>query len=447
MEIVGQGIVFRGKKGTDHASCAFPGIAVLPAGRWVCGFRAAPTKKGTAGQHALIAISDDEGRTWPKIINPFIPMLVDRQPGLFRAAYPTALGGNKALAALCWVDHSDPALPFFNEETEGLLDTRIFLSLSKDGGETWTAPRLIETPPFKSPTPLTGPVLVLPDGEWALQFELNKHYYDPEPWRHASIMIFSFDLGQSWPHHTIAGRDPANRVFYWDQRPAVLEDGTLLDVFWTYDRTAADYLNIHARKSTSCGRSWSDIWDTDVAGQPAQPVSFPDGRIAMVYVDRTAAPAIKLRVSADGGKTWPAETEMTLYQPEVIRTQLMNSHCERPSGAKQSDPQGRHEASEGSRGDLIGSHEIATSLHSSRRLRRIASVASLLRNDTLFDALALTPPSGKKSSVQDAWSEMEKFSLGLPATARLPNGDLLVVFYAGPEPDLTDIRWLRLHPR
>jgi len=346
----------------------------MPSGRWVCGFRAAPTKKRTAGQHALIAISDDEGSTWRTVLDPFVPPPVDGRPGLFRAAYPTALGGDKVLAALCWVDHSDPALPFFNEETEGLLDTRIFLSLSKDGGLTWSAPRLIETSPYKVPTPLTGPVLLFPDAQWALQFELNKPYYDPNPWRHASILIFSFDQGQTWPHHTIVSHDPDNRIFFWDQRPAVLEDGTLLNMFWTYDRTAADYLNIHARKSTSGGRLWSQLWDTGVAGQPAQPVSLPDGWIAMVYVDRTAAPAIKLRVSADAGKTWPEATEMTLYQPE------------------------------------------------------------------------LASQSGKKSSMQDALSEMEKFSLGLPTTARLPNGDLLVVFYAGPEPDLTDIRWLRVKP-
>jgi len=374
MEIVGQGIVFRGEKGTDHASCAFGGIAALPSGRWVCGFRAAPAKKGTAGQHALIAISDDEGRTWPTVLNPFVPPPVEGRPGLFRAAYPTALGGAKVLAALCWVDHSDPALPFFNEETEGLLGTRIFLSLSKDGGVTWLSPRLIDTSPYKVPTPLTGPVLTLPDAEWALQFELNKPYYDPDPWRHASILMFSFDRGLSWPHHTIVSHDPENRIFFWDQRPAVLEDRTLLDLFWTYDRKAADYLNIHGRKSPSGGRIWSEFWDTGVAGQPSQPVSLPEGRIAMVYVDRTAAPAIKLRVSSDGGKTWPAETEMMLYQPE------------------------------------------------------------------------LTSQARKKRSMQDAWSEMEKFSLGLPATARLANGDLLVVFYAGPEPDLTDIRWLHLMP-
>jgi len=372
MEIIDEGIVFRGEKGTDHASCAFPGIAVIPDGRWVCGFRAAPTKKGTAGQHPLIAISDDEGKTWPIVLSPFVPPRVDGKPGLFRAAYPTALGAREVLAALCWVDHSDPALPFFNEQTEGLLDTRIFLSLSEDGGLTWSAPQLIDTSPYRVPTPLTGPVLILPNGEWVLQFELNKPYDDLQPWRHASVLMFSSNQGKSWPHHVVVSQDPTNRIFYWDQRPAVVDNGTLFDLFWTYDRATADYLNIHARKSTSGGRLWSEFWDTGVSGQPAQPISLHDGRMIMVYVDRTASPAIKLRVSTDAGKTWPSNTEMTLYQPE-----------------------------------LVGQ-------------------------------------SGKKSSLQEAWSEMEKFSLGLPATARLPNDDILIVFYAGPEPDLTDIRWLRL---
>lgn len=372
MEIVAQGIVYRGERGTGRSSCAFPGIAVLPGGRWVCGFRAAPTKRGTAGQHALIAISDDEGKTWPAVVDPFVPPAIDGRPGLFRAAYPSALGGNRVLAALCWVDHSDPALPFFNEETEGLLDTRIYLAASEDGGATWSEPRLVDTTPFPAPTPLTGPVLVLPNGEWALQFELNKTYFDRSTWRHVPVMMFSSDRGKSWPAHSVPAQDPENRVFYWDQRPGLLADGGLLDLFWTYDRAKSEYLNIRARRSADGGRSWSDIWDTGVPGQPAPPVSLPDGRTAMVYVDRTAAPAIKLRLSRDMGKTWPGATEMVLHQPRLERQ------------------------------------------------------------------------STKTGSLQEAWTEMEQFSVGLPATALLPDGDILVVFYAGLEPDLTDIRWLRV---
>jgi hypothetical protein len=364
--------VFAGEKGTERQSCAFQNIAVLPGGRWICGFRAGPTKGGTVGQHALVTWSDDEGGTWSKPTRPFDPPAVDGKPGLFRAAHPTALGGYHVLMTLCWVDHTDPSLPFFNEETEGLLDTRLFLSRSPDGGVTWEAPALVDTSPFNVPTPITGPVLLLPSGEWALQFELNKPYHDTSVWRHSSVLMFSNDQGKSWPEHVIVSNDPTNRIFYWDQRPGVMRDGTLLDVFWTYDNATATYLNIHARASADNGRTWSEVWDTGVPGQPAPPVSLPDGRCAMVYVDRTGAPTIKLRTSSDRGRTWPDATEAMLY----------------------------------------GS-----------------------------DAESQTT---SKASMQDAWAEMGKFSVGLPATAGLANGDMLVLYYAGPETDHTNVEWVRV---
>ena len=372
MRIMDRGTVFSGEPDTDHQSCAFPGICVLPSGRWIGSCRAAPEKIGTLGQHAMLTWSDDEGESWRAPMAPFTPPCVDGKPGLFRGAQLTALGGARVLATLCWVDHSDPSLAFFNEETEGLLDTRIFMATSEDEGATWSKPALVDTSPFNIPTAITGPTLLLPNGDWACQFELNKHYYDTSLWRHSSVLLFSKDEGKSWPEHVIASNDPKNRIFYWDQRPGVLADGSVLDLFWTYDNQLAGYLNIHARRSPDNGRTWSAIWDAGLPGQPASPVSLPDGRIAMVYVDRTGAPVIKLRVSEDGGRTWPDETEIVLYGGE---------------GGSQ---------------------------------------------------------TWNKGAMQDAWAEMGKFSVGLPATALLGNGDLLVVYYAGPETDQTDIRWVRV---
>ena len=370
--IIGSGTVFMGAKNTDHQSCAFPGICVLPNGRWISSCRAAPTKKGTVGQHALLSWSDDEGQSWREPFNPFVPPGVADKPGLFRGAHLTALGEHRVLATLCWVDHSDPSLPFFNEETEGLLDTRIFFATSDDDGGTWSEPEIMDTSPFHVPTAITGPVLRLSNGNLACQFELNKHYYDTSVWRHSSVLMFSKDGGKTWPEYAITGNDPKNRIFYWDQRPGILADGRILDMFWTYDSQAAVYLNIHARESLDHGCTWSELWDTGVPGQPAPPVSLPDGRIAMVYVDRTGPPVIKMRVSSDHGRTWPDRTEIVLYQ----------------TGANSQ--------------------------------------------------------TWKKKSMQDAWAEMAMFSTGLPATALLENGDVLVVYYAGPDTDQTDIQWVRI---
>ncbi len=370
MRVTDEGVVVASRPGTERASCCFPGVAVLPEGRWLCGFRAAPTKSGNAGQHVLLTWSDDQGCAWRAPVAPFTPPALDGKPGRFRAANLTALGGRRVLCTLYWVDHSDPSLPFFNEETEGLLDSRLLFAFSEDGGETWSAPRLLDTTPFTQPTPTTGPTLRLPDGRWGLQFELNKPYYDRTPWRHASVIMYTGDEGRTFPDYTVVTTDP--RIFYWDQRPGVLADGTLLDLFWTYDNGDAVYLNIHARASRDSGRTWGELWDTGVPGQPAAPVSLPDGSIGMVYMDRAGIPTVKLRRSTDGGLTWPDDTELILYQPSAP-TQTVD-----------------------------------------------------------------------KGSMQDAWNEMSRFSTGLPCTALLPDGDLLVLFYAGPTADQTDIRWLRV---
>ncbi|MCG2661333.1 MAG: glycoside hydrolase [Kiritimatiellae bacterium] len=316
--------------------------------------------------------SDDEGQSWCLPVAPFVPPSIEGRLGLFRAAQLTALGGNRVVAVIYWVDYSDPSHPFFNEATEGLLDSRIFLSFSEDGGETWSAPVPVNTTPFHVPTPITGPILLMQNGEWALQFETNKTYYDTSVWHHASILMFSNDRGKSWPRHARVTFDPQARMFYWDQRPGVLSDGRILDLFWTFDRERGVYLNIHACESFCQGHIWSELWDTGVPGQPAPPVALSDGRIAMVYVDRTGAPVIKLRTSADWGRTWASETERIIY------------------------------------------------------------------------AIAIRMQEGKKRTMQDTWSEMGAYSVGLPATALIPGGDILVVYYAGLETDRTNVEWVRV---
>ena len=370
MKILTRGTVFPSVSGTDRQSCAFPQVAVLPGGLWLCGCRAACTKGGNQDQHVLLSVSDDEGRNWRPAAAPFTAPVVDGKIGQFRALALSALGGKQVLATLYWVDYSNPDLPFFNEKTEGLLDSRIMFAESADGGDTWSKPTLMDTTPFNIPTPITGPVLLLPDGERVCQFETNKTYYDTTKWVHRSVLMFSRDGGRSWPRHTVVTCDP--RIFYWDQRTQVLPDGRILDLFWTYDNPAALYLNIHARESADGGRTWSPLWDTGVPGQPAPAVALRDGRLAMVYVDRTGPTAIRCRISADGGRTWPENTLFSIYES--------------------------------------------------------ASPSQTVRKD----------------GMTDAWAEMGKFSVGLPATAALSNGDFLVVYYAGPNTDSTNVMWARV---
>lgn len=311
-----EGTIYSGQDDRSRQSCAFPHLCVTSTGRWVCSFRAAPAKESTLGQEILVTWSDDQGCSWSNPISPFPPRRVGGIAGVFRGAFMSELAPGRLAASLFWVDQSDPSRPLFNKSTEGLLDSRLFLSYSQDDGLIWSAPREVSTP-FDAPTPVTGPVLQLSNGDLACQFEVSKHYHDTAPWEFSSVLLLSSDGGKTWPRHVITAHDPSRRTFYWDQRPGVLSDGTILDLFWTYDNVLARHLNVHARKSTDHGKTWSRMWDTQVPGQPGPPVSTRDGGVVMAYIDRTHAPALKIRKSMDGGSTWPADSEMTLFGTEL----------------------------------------------------------------------------------------------------------------------------------
>ena len=49
-----------------------------------------------------------------------------------------------------------------------------------------------------------------------------------------------------------------------------------------------------------------------------------------------------------------------------------------------------------------------------------------------------------QSDTSEAWAHMDAFAFGLPDTAVTSDGDVLVVHYAGPHADRTDIHWVRL---
>src|SRR5512138_3631141 len=101
MTIVDQGTVVHTT--ADRPSNAFPGVCVLPSGRWLCSFRAAPTKGALLGQQVMLCQSDDAGRTWSEPVAPFVPPELDGRPGAFRALQCTALGGAQVIALLYWV--------------------------------------------------------------------------------------------------------------------------------------------------------------------------------------------------------------------------------------------------------------------------------------------------------------------------------------------------------
>ena len=185
MELLSQGTIFSAPPNTDAAGSCFPSIARLTDGKLLVSWRVG-SQKDSADGRILLSRSTDEGRSWSEPEN-LSPGPWEEEPGELHYAPLTVLGKNHLLAALMWVDRSDPVLPFFNPETEGLLPIRTWFCESRDGGRSWQDYRYMKSDDTTidstscrvrcgkmslqlGPLPITGPVLVLDDGKLACQF-------------------------------------------------------------------------------------------------------------------------------------------------------------------------------------------------------------------------------------------------------------------------------------
>ena len=317
MKILSRGKIPKPADDKNFRSNTFPCIEILPSGKWLAAFKAAEIKGDCSFQHAVVTWSDDEGETW---VTPFEPVKlpdISGVPGLSRIMYFLSLGGSRVLMLSNWMDASDMSLPYYNPENESLKDTHIFVSFSEDEGISWTDPELMVIPGINDPVPLTGAPFMLGNGIIVCQFEINKGVNDSSVWIHKSAMVFSEDGGKSWKDPVIVTEVPD--MYYWDQRPVVMLDGsTVVDFFWTLDGKREEYINIHGRESPDGGRTWGDIWDTGVYGQPGPSVDLGDGRVAIISIDRTSHPVITLRITRDRGRTFE-ETIVVFEKPRLAK--------------------------------------------------------------------------------------------------------------------------------
>jgi hypothetical protein len=318
MKLIDRNVIFSGTPGTRDANCCFPSLISLSDGTLVSTWRSGSAKDSSDGV-ALMSRSADDGSTWSAAEEIPLGPYADK-PGEAHYAPLTVLGPKHLLAAVMWVDRSNPALHFFNPQTEGLLPTVAVFCESRDGGNTWDNYRQMDQSPYYSPMPITGPVLALGDGRLACQFEVNKNYNEPGPWRHVAAWKISSDGGRTWPECVEIANDPTGRYMYWDARYALRSNGFCQAAFWTYDRVNQRDATIHLSESNDYGRTWNRPRDTNLIGQVCHPVILNDGRLLLIIVDRFHTRTIRAVISDDDGCSFQSDTviyEHLYDQPEL----------------------------------------------------------------------------------------------------------------------------------
>ena len=315
MKVVDRGTIYDNPEGKPtHKNVCFPGIEALSDGRIIANCRVGSTKQSSDGA-LLFFESSDEGETWRQMDLRF-DWEYEGTPGMPCLGHITEVSPGRLLMTVLWVDQTDPGAPLFHPETEGLLPAKMIVTESADGGRTWSEFRVIDTSPFIQATP-TGPLMPRSDGTLLQFFEVNKEYLDASPWMQKAGVVFSHDGGHTWEDARLVAHDPARKLFYWDQRQALLPDGRILGIFWTYDNQEGKDIDLHWSVSEDGGTTWARPAPTGVIGEPSVPVALGGEDVLLLSVHRWDPPCLRAILSRDAGRTWDDGNALVFYEKPV----------------------------------------------------------------------------------------------------------------------------------
>ena len=374
MEITDRGVVFDASQAPrDRRFCAWTNLTVLSDGRLLVSFHSGSAKEAP-DENVVMRLSSDEGATWKTVCAGLEPLSLDGRLGSWHSGRVTELEPGWLIGAFRWLDRSVPGRPMVNPATTGTAPGAIFVMESTDDGRTWKNARRIDPGRFPAVS-LMGAPLILQNGDIAVPCESWKDYDDAGYGRHHAILSISHDGAQTFDPPIVTATDPANRLFFWDNRLAVdPASGRMLGMFWTHDREEKRDVNAHVAWGAPDGQEWTSPLDAGFAGQIPTPLILPDGRVLVVYVHRHHPPSLRAMLSSDFGKTWDAAGELVYYQKEM--------------GQEAGMVQG-------------------------------------------------------KRQIEDYYADMRVWTFGHTQAGLLPDGDVIVVYYAGDMESLS-IHWVRI---
>jgi len=304
MEVVASGVFWDAATAPVNLRTASATSALVASdGTVYATCRLGTDREGPDGRTGVFA-SVDGGATWElRYLSPGRETW-DDWPGESRGWYLAELEPGELTASVLWTDRTDPAKPWVNPATQGLLGMRVYHVRSRDGGWSWPDRQRIDLAPHHGASS-TGPVLPLAGGALAQPFETWKEHADPAPGRPAALLRISIDGGRTWSADALVARDPDNRRFYWDQRLETHpDDGRLVAMFWTHDPAAGRDVDVHVAWGSPDGGTWSDPLPTGLPGQHTQPISLGGDRLVALYSHRGDPPGIRAVLSDDFGRTW-----------------------------------------------------------------------------------------------------------------------------------------------
>ena len=231
----------------------------------------------------------------------------------FSAPHCTRLRDGTLLLTASRYDRSDPDRLMFNPETGGMVISEKILMRSKDGGRSWSHPKVLLLP-VDGALDLPSQIIELSDGTLFLACEVWKSWADAEPLHIKGYVLFSEDGGCSWTEVMELPGNADSRRMYSHGRYTQMQDKRIMVLYWTQNIGASENHHIHMSVSDISGRNWSAPAPTDIPGQTSWAADLGGSLVAAAYSSREGRnPGIRIVLSDDYGQTWDLDHQTTVW--------------------------------------------------------------------------------------------------------------------------------------
>ena len=240
----------------------------------------------------------------------------EREGRLTDYAKATVLPDGRILALGYAYLRDDPSLPIGNPENGGVLDDFVFLSVSEDGGESFSEMRKIECA-WGPHVEASAPVTVLRDGSLITPIT---GFPDWEGNMHGKLCgraLRSEDGGESWSDEVVCMDFGDAPVTCYEQRMCQLESGVIVNIGWNENTETGERLHNHYTFSVDGGKSFSAPISTGVLGQASSVCALGGERLLALHAVRrdTDRPGIYGYVIDFSDREWRVVDEALLWEP------------------------------------------------------------------------------------------------------------------------------------
>ena len=289
----------------------FPGLVQLASGELIALFEIGEAFDA-ANSQTFVSRSQDLGKTWQ--LQGELYDMSKLPPGIniSETLKPTLLDDGTLIATGYRYHRPDPDTPIGNPETGGLLPGDNMVSFSKDDGETWSIPKVIDHG-YPELIETSGPCVQTSSGDILSIGCPFKLWDGSNPTGQTGIVLRSMDKGKAWDGTERFFETPEGNISAWESRFCQMQPGRLVAIVWAFNISENKHLPNLVTVSHDDGHTWSAPIDTGHQGQASNLMWLGDNKLLTIHAHRTSDVGLYVRLIDFKNDKWKMLEETVIW--------------------------------------------------------------------------------------------------------------------------------------